>query len=254
MTCSIVDVINPQSEDVHHFLGFCQQGSVNGDGRHLFYTQQYHPAHYDESFFNLLSVEHPPFNGALATRKAEFLVGRYCASKLLAKFGVAGFPLRVGENREPLWPHGFVGSISHCQNWVHCEVASAPNYAGIGVDLEQPICEASFDSVRKIVITQKEQELFWETAKLFDDSLLVATLYFSAKESFFKASFGQVGHYFDFDVVHLVALDETNRQCELELQTSLSGSLPASKRVTTSFNLDYQGNVLTRLILPRDDG
>ena len=51
---------------------------------------------------------------AVQKRKAEFLAGRYCARAALAQLdGSLAVNIGIGANREPLWPPGFVGSITH---------------------------------------------------------------------------------------------------------------------------------------------
>ncbi len=47
---------------------------------------------------------------AATSRREEFAAGRACARRALQRLGVESGPLLVGENREPLWPEGVVGS------------------------------------------------------------------------------------------------------------------------------------------------
>jgi 4'-phosphopantetheinyl transferase EntD len=51
---------------------------------------------------------------AVPQRRAEFATARHCARNALAELEVAPAPILTGANREPVWPHGFVGSITHC--------------------------------------------------------------------------------------------------------------------------------------------
>ena len=46
-------------------------------------------------------------------RLAEFAQGRMHARIALARFGLADASIPMGSKRAPLWPAGFVGSISH---------------------------------------------------------------------------------------------------------------------------------------------
>ncbi|MEV4420566.1 hypothetical protein AB0L40_11415 [Patulibacter sp. NPDC049589] len=50
---------------------------------------------------------------AVETRRREFVTGRACAHRALAALGVPVVPIMSGPNREPLWPEGVVGSITH---------------------------------------------------------------------------------------------------------------------------------------------
>src|SRR6202022_3165764 len=50
---------------------------------------------------------------AVEARRREFITARRCAREALAKLGYAPVPIRAGRKREPLWPAGLVGSITH---------------------------------------------------------------------------------------------------------------------------------------------
>jgi 4'-phosphopantetheinyl transferase EntD len=49
-------------------------------------------------------------------RREEFLLGRCAARLALRKAGLRyDLPVLRGSRREPCWPDGFVGSITHCE-------------------------------------------------------------------------------------------------------------------------------------------
>ena len=50
-------------------------------------------------------------------RRREFITARRCAREALATFGHALAPIRSGSGREPQWPVGVVGSITHTANF-----------------------------------------------------------------------------------------------------------------------------------------
>jgi 4'-phosphopantetheinyl transferase EntD len=50
---------------------------------------------------------------AVVRRRCEFVTARRCAHQALAKLGHAPAPIRTGPKREPQWPAGLVGSITH---------------------------------------------------------------------------------------------------------------------------------------------
>src|SRR5215469_3139377 len=50
---------------------------------------------------------------AVPKRVGEFAAGRACARRALEQLGVPDFVLRVGPHREPIWPVGMAGSITH---------------------------------------------------------------------------------------------------------------------------------------------
>jgi 4'-phosphopantetheinyl transferase EntD len=78
-------------------------------------------------------------------RLAEFAQGRMHARIALARFGLADASIPMGSKRAPLWPAGFVGSISHVPSdaatdqpgRVIAVVAHASDCAGLGVDIER---------------------------------------------------------------------------------------------------------------------
>src|SRR5205814_1840165 len=52
---------------------------------------------------------------AVARRRDEFLTGRTFARRALAELGCPATAIPVGEGRMPIWPDGYLGSISHCE-------------------------------------------------------------------------------------------------------------------------------------------
>lgn len=69
-------------------------------------------------------------------RLAEFRHGRDCARRALARLGHAAAAIPVGARREPVWPGGVVGSISHAGTAAAAAVAAAAGFRGLGIDLE----------------------------------------------------------------------------------------------------------------------
>src|SRR5262249_41084450 len=60
---------------------------------------------------------------AVPSRRREFALGRWCARRALGGLGIAPQSIPVGEGRAPTWPHGVVGSITHCREFVAAAVA-----------------------------------------------------------------------------------------------------------------------------------
>jgi 4'-phosphopantetheinyl transferase EntD len=73
---------------------------------------------------------------AVPKRRREFAHGRACARRALAELGARPSALLAAETRDPLWPAGFVGSISHDRALSVAVVARSDAYAGLGVDVE----------------------------------------------------------------------------------------------------------------------
>lgn len=120
---------------------------------------------------------------AVPKRVNEFRAGRHCARHALRKLGIENFELLKGPNREPIWPKGVVGSISHSEKYAAAAVASSKMFKSLGIDIEgaKPLADglchtiATPDEIR--MLTTLPGEWPWDT------------LLFSAKESFYKAWF-----------------------------------------------------------------
>lgn len=95
--------------------------------------------------FPLSPAEQASIGPMTASRLAEFSLGRFHARLALARLGVVHPSIPVSPNRAPVWPSGFVGSISHTPadpvskraGQVIAVVARSTDYAGLGVDLER---------------------------------------------------------------------------------------------------------------------
>ena len=119
---------------------------------------------------------------AVEKRRVEFAAGRSCARAALAMLGVLPTAVLQGERREPLWPPGIVGSITHCAHYCAAVVASMEDYAGIGIDAEinQPLPPG----VLELVARKRERE--WIAARTQQRRIHWDRLLFSLKESVFK--------------------------------------------------------------------
>jgi 4'-phosphopantetheinyl transferase EntD len=93
----------------------------------------------DEPPGTLLAGEEAIVARAVAKRRQEFATGRRCAREALAKLGVPGSlgtPILSGPNREPVWPPGIVGSITHCEGYRAAAVAREQDLVSVGIDAE----------------------------------------------------------------------------------------------------------------------
>ena len=136
-------------------------------------------------------------------REREFRIGRALARDALAQFDITDHPLLPAETREPIWPSGIVGSISHCESACAVAVAEAKAYSGIGIDLER--IERIDDRITGSVCTPDEQRQL-ETLEPSLRRHRLALL-FSAKESVFKALFPSTRQWLEFTDVSLALAD-----------------------------------------------
>ena len=145
---------------------------------------------------------HNRLSTAVNKRKAEHLAGRIAANQALSFYGINGSIPGIGLHREPCWPPGFTGSITHNGNVALATViAENPlQRTGIGIDYEEIIEPNVAQEIYSGIIDSAEKELINASPFSFNYAL---TLVFSAKESLFKALFYHVGRYFDFLAVSL---------------------------------------------------
>ena len=178
------------------------------------------------------------------SRRREFTLGRHCARLALERLGVPLAPILPGPTREPLWPAGVAGSISHCALW--CAAAAAPTalVASIGVDVE--IDEPLPDEVIDLVLISDERE--WLGAA--PPGICWDRLLFSAKESVYKAWYPLMHRWLGFEDV-CVRIDPKNRVFSAEL---LSTRLVVDGRDFTGLGgrFDFNSGILaTAIIVPQ---
>ncbi len=148
----------------------------------------------------LLPEEAACLGRSVPTRAQEFAAGRLCARRALREFGVVDFPLLVGEQREPLWPAGFVGSITHTAGLCAAVVGERRRFAGIGVDAEIA-GRVKPELWPRICVAE---ETSWLASLPEGERAAAATLVFAAKEAFYKAQFPLVHEWLNF---HDVCID-----------------------------------------------
>ncbi len=127
-------------------------------------------------------------------RQKEFRAGRSCAHAAIQRFGRTAVVAQA-DDRSPIWPTGFVGSISHDDYNVWAAVTTNWQYQSLGIDCEQVVEQATLDQLRKEVFTDAE----WELLQAIQRSDAVRfTIGFSAKESFYKCWYPLTQAFFEF--------------------------------------------------------
>lgn len=131
---------------------------------------------------------------AAERRRREFLAGRAAARRALARLGVHGHDLLVGAAREPLWPPGVVGSLSHDADCCVAVAASRARLAGIGVDCapDRPLPQRLWARIAT------PAELAWASGFLEPQRGRWLRLIFSAKEAFYKYQRPLSGRFLGF--------------------------------------------------------
>lgn len=129
---------------------------------------------------------------AVASRREEFHTGRKLARAALSQLGCAASGIPVGAGREPRWPTGFTGSISHCRGECVVVAGRRRDYLAIGIDFERK-AELAAGVVAHVC---RDEEL---GAGGGIDPLLR----FVAKEAFYKAYFPVTNVFLEFHDVRV---------------------------------------------------
>jgi 4'-phosphopantetheinyl transferase EntD len=135
---------------------------------------------------------------AVEKRKREFASGRACARLAMAELGLEPRAIPAGPRREPLWPQGVVGSVTHTLGFCAAAVTTRDAYAGLGIDAE-PDGPLS-DAVAARVCFRDELDA--ARGRELDDATLAHVL-FSAKEAVYKCQFPASGAYLGFHDVRV---------------------------------------------------
>lgn len=204
---------------------------------------------FSPELFDQYGVYFPPhIRMSVNKRQAEFIAGRICARSILDTYGHADHVVTVGTHREPVWPEGFIGSITHSNHYAAAIACPARGVLGIGIDIETTITDDAREAMIELVVSAEELSyLRASTGAVSFDQLL--TLVFSAKESFFKAAFPQVKAYFDFDAVKVFAIDPTRQLVRFRCEQQLCAGLQQAQEHEAHFNFIGDSSVLTAVVL-----
>lgn len=138
---------------------------------------------------------------AVAKRVREYTTGRHCARLALAGLGLPPTAVLTGPNREPLWPAGVVGAVTHCDGYRAAAVAriGASESGGIisvGIDAEPhgPLPDGVLGTITREEELPALARLSTEFPEIHWDRLT-----FSAKESIYKAWFPLAKRWLGFE-------------------------------------------------------
>lgn len=152
---------------------------------------------------------------SVETRRAEFLAGRMMAFQALKFSGFASHEqIKASKNKGPIWPCGYLGSISHSKEFIFTAACEGKKCNSLGVDLEHIFSLETYNNVSKHVHTKSEINIFLNTGI---SELAASTIIFSAKESLYKALFKYVNQFFGFEVANIISVDMKTYTLEIEL-------------------------------------
>ncbi len=173
-------------------------------------------------------------------RKKEFIAGRLCALNSLFilnnEFKTAP---PVGENREPIWPSGVVGAISHTR--IQAAAITSNSLSHLGLDIESIIDSERFNKISSQFIAESERAI------IGDDSYR-GTIIFSAKESLFKALYPSVQTFFGFLDAQVIEITESSFTISLLRKDSIFQSF---KTPISGQFWERKGEIVTQISIPK---
>lgn len=179
-------------------------------------------------------------------RQMEFFFGRLAARQALSELGLPAEQVSTGAQRQPVWPNGVIGSITHT-NGVAAAVAMRLGICrGIGIDAELVMDPSACQEVTQIVAGPHELEYLHSLSDLSLETAL--TIVFSAKESFYKAAYATVGRFFDFSVVQVTELDARKQRLSLVLNETLNDQFCRGEVCEAQFTFVRRDTVLTWVV------
>ncbi|QCB28668.1 4'-phosphopantetheinyl transferase family protein [Corynebacterium endometrii] len=155
--------------------------------------------HTDEADIINYSHLHPLEQSLVARsvelRKSEFGDARWCAHQALAELGYTGSePILKGDRGMPLWPRGYVGSMTHTEGFRAAVAAPSGPIKSMGLDAEpaRPLPDGVLDMVARNSERPQLERLREEGIDCADRIL------FCAKEATYKAWFPLTHRFLDF--------------------------------------------------------
>lgn len=171
-------------------------------------------------------------------RKLEFEDGRHVA-KIALRMLDCEEEIRKGEDRCPIWPSGFVGSISHSENFAWAVAGTKNEFRGIGIDTEPVADEMTAHHMRAEIGVDSE---WWlgESAGL--TPLESFTTIFSAKECIYKCIYPLSPIFFGFHHVRVVEFG--SKKLTLRIQADCPNKLLGEREVEVSY-ITTENNAFT---------
>jgi enterobactin synthetase component D / holo-[acyl-carrier protein] synthase len=121
----------------------------------------------------------------------------HIAHAVAKELGYPPVPILPGEQREPRWPEGVVGSMTHCAGYCAAAVARGGEVSALGIDAEvhAPLPEGVLD----LISLESERALLAELTDRVPGAVHWDRVLFSAKESVYKAWFPLTRRWLGFE-------------------------------------------------------
>ena len=198
----------------------------------------YSPSDYTDELYTHHGIRfEESLRNAVKKRKAEFLAGRICVREALKRLEYPIIDVGIGPFRDPLWPEGIVGSITHTENFACAILEHSDQLCSIGIDSQQIIDRGIESEIVDQVLSREEQEKFFPSST-FANGVAIA---FAAKEAFFKCVFPFVGQYFEFHDVGITSIQtESLNQGSIDIKALkvLSPSIGLGWSIQVNFSVE----------------
>ncbi len=138
---------------------------------------------------------------AVDKRRREFTAARVYARQAYESLGGTGTIAIVhDEDRAPIWPEGFVGSITHTHTWCAVAMARSSDVQSVGIDVERdgPLEERLWDTVCT------PTDLEWLRSLPESRQGDAGKELFSAKECAYKAQYQLTQKFLGFQAMSVV--------------------------------------------------
>jgi 4'-phosphopantetheinyl transferase EntD len=171
-------------------------------------------------------------------RRREFALGRKAARCALKQIGfVNKYAILRGEEREPLWPDGFIGSITHAKSYAVAACCPSELASGVGIDL-QDTSKMRNIGIYKFICTEHEAKWLSNSEENNQQSY---AKFFSAKESIYKAFYIASKYKLRFKDVNLSWI-QADRAFSGELMLTIND------KYKKGFNFTVGGEILNRFV------
>ena len=183
--------------------------------------------------------------GVVQKRRESFTAGRTCARQALRALGMPQVSILRGREREPVWPDGIVGSITHCDGYCAAALAYSRDFISLGIDAE-PNEPLPGDVLQSIAL---KAEIDW-LQRAPKSSLCWDKLLFSIKESIYKTWYPVARCWLGFEQVLVTIEPETNSF----IGTVLPSASVQAPRHMSSFQGQYlveESLLVTSICIPQ---
>lgn len=155
----------------------------------------------------LFAEERMQIAHAVHKRQLEYSTVRWCARQALNRMRHAPVAVLNNHQHAPCWPAGIAGSMTHCDNYYAAALTWQTDYIAIGIDAEPH--KALPAGVLRRVSNGLEQDMLAQLIKN-NPHIYWDTLFFSIKESIFKAWYPLTLQWLDFQQA-TVTIDARNQ-------------------------------------------